>query len=172
MRQQMKFLAEAGNYSTLQRLYGANYGWPYSPQPSAAAAAAAMAALNPMAASSVDLYYRQAALQKPLAYRLFPPGLPLLPLPSDSLRTGLEQPDLVRPDILRPELLRPDILRFPEAFRGVQLGEDKVEADEVRSSDGGRSPVATDLRVRSSPELRGETSPSYFNREGSPYPSP
>ena len=49
----LELLAEAGNYASLQRMYGA------------AAAAASM-----------DLYYRQAAaaaaLQKPLPYRLYP----------------------------------------------------------------------------------------------------
>nr|XP_027222625.1 barH-like 1 homeobox protein [Penaeus vannamei] len=78
----LELLAEAGNYAAVQRLYSAPYGWPYPPQPSSAAAAAAAAAASP-AAASVDLYYRQAAaaaaLQKPLAYRLYPPGLPILP---------------------------------------------------------------------------------------------
>ncbi|KAL7647655.1 UNVERIFIED_CONTAM: hypothetical protein RMT77_001263 [Armadillidium vulgare] len=96
----LELLAEAGNYAAVQRLYSTSYGWPYSPQPnSAAAAAAAAAALSPVAASSVDMYYRQ-ALQKPLAYRLFPPTIPLMHLQTDHLR-----------DSLRPELLRPDFLR-------------------------------------------------------------
>ena len=125
----LELLAEAGNYAALQRLYGTSaYTWPYSNQPSAAAAAAA-AALNP-AAASVDLYYRQAAaaaaLQKPLAYRMYPPGLPLLPtaaLQQDTLRTSSFQHsaadplrDVLRPTELRPEAPRPDTLR-PEALR-------------------------------------------------------
>ncbi|KAK4026984.1 hypothetical protein OUZ56_016005 [Daphnia magna] len=75
----LELLAEAGNYASLQRMYGGGngYGWPYGPMsqgpppgpPNSAAAAAA-------AAASMDLYYRQAAaaaaLQKPLSYRLYP----------------------------------------------------------------------------------------------------
>ena len=75
----LELLAEAGNYASLQRMYGGGngYGWPYGPvapgpppgPPNSAAAAAA-------AAASMDLYYRQAAaaaaLQKPLPYRLYP----------------------------------------------------------------------------------------------------
>lgn len=75
----LELLAEAGNYASLQRMYGSanGYGWPYGPvapgpppgPPNSAAAAAA-------AAASMDLYYRQAAaaaaLQKPLPYRLYP----------------------------------------------------------------------------------------------------
>lgn len=73
-------LAEAGNFAAFQSLYGRPPyigGWPYPQVPSA----------NP--ASTIDLYYRQAAaaaaLQKPLPYRLYPgaPGLtPLIPGPS------------------------------------------------------------------------------------------
>lgn len=108
----LELLAEAGNYAALQRLYGPSYGWPYPPQPSTAAAAAAAAALVP-AAASVDLYYRQAAaaaaLQKPLAYRLYPPGLPILPqVASDPLR------DALRPEAMRPGLRldsTPDLLK-------------------------------------------------------------
>ncbi|XP_064113480.1 barH-like 1 homeobox protein [Macrobrachium nipponense] len=124
----LELLAEAGNYAALQRLYGPTYGWPYPPQPAsaAAAAAAAAAALSP-AAASVDLYYRQAAaaaaLQKPLAYRLYPPGLPILPhVTSDPLRDALRpealRPEAVRADVLRPEL-RHDALRLerPELFK-------------------------------------------------------
>ncbi|XP_050692943.1 barH-like 1 homeobox protein isoform X2 [Eriocheir sinensis] len=115
----LELLAEAGNYAALQRLYGPSYSWPYPPQPATAAAAAAAAALGP-AAASVDLYYRQAAaaaaLQKPLAYRLYPPGLPLLPhMSSDPLRDALRpealRPDAVRHDLLKPEL-RPDAARL------------------------------------------------------------
>ena len=82
----------------------------------------------------MDLYYRQAALQKPLPYRLFPPGLPLLPL------TSAAATDPIR-DALRSELTRPppgaaaaaaaaaaaglsdfrqenlDLMRVPEALR-------------------------------------------------------
>ncbi|XP_066976962.1 barH-like 1 homeobox protein [Macrobrachium rosenbergii] len=128
----LELLAEAGNYAALQRLYGPTYGWPYPPQPaSAAAAAAAAAALSP-AAASVDLYYRQAAaaaaLQKPLAYRLYPPGLPILPhVTSDPLRDALRpealRPEAVRPDVLRPEL-RHDALRLerPELFKNDAVG--------------------------------------------------
>ena len=75
----LELLAEAGNYASLQRMYGGGngYGWTYGPMtqgpppgpPNSAAAAAA-------AAASMDLYYRQAAaaaaLQKPLPYRLYP----------------------------------------------------------------------------------------------------
>ena len=70
-------MAEAGNYVSLQRMYGGanGYGWPYGPMsqgpppgpPNSAAAAAA---------ASTDLYCRQAAAaatqQKPLPYRLYP----------------------------------------------------------------------------------------------------
>lgn len=79
----MELLAEAGNYAAFQRLYGAPpYGCWYPPQsgPSAAAPSAA------------DIYYRQAAaaaavtLQKPLPYRLYPPGMGLgIPGPSAHL---------------------------------------------------------------------------------------
>ncbi|XP_042873949.1 barH-like 1 homeobox protein [Penaeus japonicus] len=112
----LELLAEAGNYAALQRLYGPAYGWPYPPQPSSAAAAAAAAAALSPAAASVDLYYRQAAaaaaLQKPLAYRLYPPGLPILPpVSSDPLRDAL-RPEALRPEALRPELLRQEALRL------------------------------------------------------------
>ena len=119
----LELLAEAGNYAALQRLYGPSYSWPYAPQPTtAAAAAAAAAALGP--AASVDLYYRHAAaaaaLQKPLAYRLYPPGLPLLPhMSSDPLRDAL-RPEALRPDTVRPEAVRPDFLKpdlRPDAAR-------------------------------------------------------
>ncbi|XP_071530706.1 uncharacterized protein [Panulirus ornatus] len=109
----LELLAEAGNYAALQRLYGPSYGWPYPPQPSTAAAAAAAAAALSPAAASVDLYYRQAAaaaaLQKPLAYRLYPPGLPILPqMSADPLRDAL-RPETLRPEAVRPELLRPEL---------------------------------------------------------------
>lgn len=78
----LELLAEAGNYAAFQRLYGAPpYGCWYPPQsgPSAAPSAA-------------DIYYRQAAaaaavtLQKPLPYRLYPPGMGLgIPGPSAHL---------------------------------------------------------------------------------------
>ncbi|XP_022912311.1 homeobox protein B-H1-like [Onthophagus taurus] len=80
----LELLAEAGNYAAFQRLYGAPpYGCWYPPQsgPSAAPSAA-------------DLYYRQAAaaaavtLQKPLPYRLYPPGMGLgIPGPSAHLNS-------------------------------------------------------------------------------------
>lgn len=114
----LELLAEAGNYAAVQRIYSP-YGWPYPPQPSSAAAAAAAAAALSPAAASVDLYYRQAAaaaaLQKPLAYRLYPPGLPILPhVSSEPLRDAL-RPEAIRPELLRPELrpdsLRPDLLK-------------------------------------------------------------
>lgn len=122
----LELLAEAGNYAAVQRLYGAPYGWPYPPQPNAAAAAAA---LNP-AALSVDLYYRQAAaaaaLQKPLAYRFSPYGLPMLPhMAADPLRDALRpealQPENLRADPLRPDALRPDAPIRPEALRTEAL---------------------------------------------------
>ncbi|CAL4250139.1 unnamed protein product, partial [Meganyctiphanes norvegica] len=116
----LELLAEAGNYAAVQRLYGAPYGWPYPPQPSVAAA------LNP-----VDLYYRQAAaaaaLQKPLAYRLSPYGLPLLPhMASDPLRDAIRQHEALQSDALRADHLRPDALRpeaplRPEALRSDAL---------------------------------------------------
>ncbi|XP_030766507.1 homeobox protein B-H1-like [Sitophilus oryzae] len=68
----LELLAEAGNYAAFQRIYGGPpYGCWYPPQNAGPAAA-------PTAA---DLYYRQAAaaaaatLQKPLPYRLYPPGM-------------------------------------------------------------------------------------------------
>ncbi|XP_031333907.1 homeobox protein B-H1-like [Photinus pyralis] len=79
----LELLAEAGNYAAFQRLYGAPpYSCWYPPQsgPSAATPSAA------------DIYYRQAAaaaaatLQKPLPYRLYPPGIGLgMPGPSAHL---------------------------------------------------------------------------------------
>ena len=80
----LELLAEAGNFAAVQRLYGSPGGycptWPYPPQTSTMAASAAAAAA--LAMSPVDLYYRQAAaaaaLQKPMAFRLYPPGLQLL----------------------------------------------------------------------------------------------
>ncbi|XP_018330435.1 homeobox protein B-H1-like [Agrilus planipennis] len=79
----LELLAEAGNYAAFQRLYGAPpYGCWYPPQSGPAAAAP----------SAADLYYRQAAaaaavtLQKPLPYRLYPPGIGLgIPGPSSHL---------------------------------------------------------------------------------------
>lgn len=141
----LELLAEAGNYAALQRLYGSAYGWPYPNQPTAAAAAAA---LNP-AAASVDLYYRQAAaaaaLQKPLAYRLYPPGLPLLPtasLQQDALRTSNFPPsdhlrDVLRPE-LRPEAPRPETFR-PEALRLDLFRPDLLRNDHLKLSESPRS---------------------------------
>ncbi|CAL4102068.1 unnamed protein product [Meganyctiphanes norvegica] len=178
----LELLAEAGNYAAFQRLYGQPYGWPYPPQPNGMAAAAAAAfnpaaALNP-AAASVDLYYRQAAaaaaLQKPLAYRLSPYGLPLLPnLSADPLRDAL-RPDALRPDAMRHEAtLRHDPLKLdigrlePRLFypdlKMVSPAHETEEAEpgELRSllplrplasPDGGsHCSSPTDLRVRASP---------------------
>lgn len=71
----LELLAEAGNYAAFQRLYGAPpYGCWYPPQGGAPGAPGA---------GPADLYYRQAAaaaavtLQKPLPYRLYPPGIGL-----------------------------------------------------------------------------------------------
>nr|CAH7739284.1 unnamed protein product [Callosobruchus chinensis] len=71
----LELLAEAGNYAAFQRLYGAPpYGCWYPAAPQAAGPAATAAP------SPADIYYRQAAaaaaatLQKPLPYRLYPPG--------------------------------------------------------------------------------------------------
>ncbi|RXG52177.1 Homeobox protein B-H2 [Armadillidium vulgare] len=146
----LELLAEAGNYAALQRLYGSGYAWPYPPQPSSAAAAAAAAAALTPGASSVDLYYRQAALQKPLAYRLFPPGLPLIPLQTDPLREALRPdalrqdfrpesllPESVRQEAFRNDLLRPDIIRIPEALRPTFLHrEDSIKAESSIASNG------------------------------------
>lgn len=80
----LELLAEAGNYAAFQRLYGtpAAYGCWYPPQTAGPTAAP----------SAADLYYRQAAaaaaatLQKPLPYRLYPPGIGLgMPGPSAHL---------------------------------------------------------------------------------------
>lgn len=79
----LELLAEAGNYAAFQRLYGAPaYGCWYPPQ----------TAGPPAAPSAADIYYRQAAaaaaatLQKPLPYRLYPPGMGLgMPGPSAHL---------------------------------------------------------------------------------------
>lgn len=187
----MELLAEAGNYAAVQRLYGtAGYGWPYSPQPSsAAAAAAAAAALTPAAASSVDMYYRQAALQKPLAYRLFPPGLPLLPLQAEPLREVIRpdalrqefRPDTLlseslRQDVFRADLLRPDILRIPEALRPTFLHREeavKTEtppsgpaegADERGLSKSPLSPIA----LTPSPQDLNPSAPTDLRIKGSP----
>ncbi|CAG9764379.1 unnamed protein product [Ceutorhynchus assimilis] len=79
----LELLAEAGNYAAFQRLYGGPpYGCWYPPQNA-----------GPQAApTAADLYYRQAAaaaaatLQKPLPYRLYPPGMGLgIPGPSAHL---------------------------------------------------------------------------------------
>ncbi|CAN7993994.1 unnamed protein product, partial [Ixodes hexagonus] len=70
----LELLAEAGNYAAVQRMLQTAPYWlssytGLSPQSS----------LSTMAA--LDLYYRQAALQKPMAYRLYPgvPGVPGVP---------------------------------------------------------------------------------------------
>ncbi|XP_045585696.1 barH-like 1 homeobox protein [Procambarus clarkii] len=167
----LELLAEAGNYAAVQRIYSAPYGWPYPPQPSsaAAAAAAAAAALSP-AAASVDLYYRQAAaaaaLQKPLAYRLYPPGLPILPpMHSDPLRDAL-RPEALRPETIRPEALRPelrhDALRH-EMLRQETLRPEALRPDVLRSlasSMAGGSPlVGSALTVTASLPSSPLTSP-------------
>ncbi|XP_019880568.1 homeobox protein B-H1-like [Aethina tumida] len=79
----LELLAEAGNYAAFQRLYGAPpYGCWYPPQTAGPTAPP----------SAADIYYRQAAaaaaatLQKPLPYRLYPPGMGLgMPGPSAHL---------------------------------------------------------------------------------------
>lgn len=65
----MELLAEAGNFAAFQRLYGGSPylgAWQYP---------GAQAAHGPPPASSIDLYYRQAAaaaaMQKPLPYSLY-----------------------------------------------------------------------------------------------------
>ena len=70
----MELLAEAGNVAALQRIYGGSgVPWPYP----------AVAGLPPQSLPAVPpplsaAYYSQlAAVQKPLAYRVFPPGLGL-----------------------------------------------------------------------------------------------
>ncbi|ROT69343.1 putative homeobox protein [Penaeus vannamei] len=58
--------------------------------------------------------------RKPLAYRLYPPGLPILPpVPAaDPLRDAL-RPEALRPEAIRPELLRQEALRLdrPELLK-------------------------------------------------------
>ncbi|XP_068216333.1 barH-like 1 homeobox protein [Palaemon carinicauda] len=174
----LELLAEAGNYAAVQRLYSTPYGWPYPPQaPSAAAAAAAAAALSPSAAS-MDLYYRQAAaaaaLQKPLAYRLYPTGLPMLPhlaATSDPLRDAL-RPETIRPEALRPELrhdtLRQEMLRQDlrsEAFRPEALRPDVLRslASSMTSSSLAGSSLTVTASLPSSPltsPLSSSSSPS------------
>ena len=67
----MELLAEAGNVAALQRIYGGSgVPWPYP----GVAGLPPPAAVPPLNAA----YYSQlAAIQKPLAYRVFPPGLGL-----------------------------------------------------------------------------------------------
>lgn len=68
----MELLAEAGNVAALQRLYGgAGAPWPYPLQQQPLPPVGVPSPLN-------AAYYSQlAAIQKPLAYRMFPPGLAL-----------------------------------------------------------------------------------------------
>ncbi|KAG7173634.1 Homeobox protein B-H1-like, partial [Homarus americanus] len=180
----LELLAEAGNYAAVQRIYSTPYGWPYPPQPSAAAAAAAAAALSP--AASVDLYYRQAAaaaaLQKPLAYRLYPPGLPILsPMHSDPLRDAL-RPEALRPETIRPEALRPelrhDALRHEmlrQDLRSETLRPEALRPDVLRSlacSMAGGSPlVGSSLTVTASLPSSPLTSPLSSSASPSPLSS-
>ncbi|KAK8739115.1 hypothetical protein OTU49_003487 [Cherax quadricarinatus] len=181
----LELLAEAGNYAAVQRIYSSPYGWPYPPQPSsAAAAAAAAAALSP--AASVDLYYRQAAaaaaLQKPLAYRLYPPGLPILPpMHSDPLRDAL-RPEALRPETIRPEALRPelrhDALRHEmlrQDLRSETLRPEALRSDVLRSlasSMVGSSPLpGSSLTVTASLPSSPLTSPLSSSASPSPLSS-
>ncbi|KAK4322559.1 hypothetical protein Pmani_006685 [Petrolisthes manimaculis] len=182
----LELLAEAGNYAAVQRIYSAPYGWPYPPQPSSAAAAAAAAAALSPAAASVDLYYRQAAaaaaLQKPLAYRLYPPGLPMLPhIPSDPLRDAL-RPEALRPETIRPEALRPDFrhdaLRHEmlrQDLRSETLRPEAFRPDVLRSlasSMPGGSPLpGTSLTVTASLPSSPLTSPLSSSASPSPLSS-
>lgn len=91
----LELLAEAGNYVALQNLYPGYPNWPNYPGPSPAGLPLARSA-----PSAAELFYRQQAavsaavstLQKPLAYRLYPPGMGLLPGPSSTLPGGLPPP--------------------------------------------------------------------------------
>ncbi|XP_052121352.1 homeobox protein B-H2-like [Frankliniella occidentalis] len=87
----LELLAEAGNYVALQNLYPGYPNWPNLPNypgPSPAGLP-----LPRSAPSAAEIFYRQQAavsaavstLQKPLAYRLYPPGMGLLPGPSAAL---------------------------------------------------------------------------------------
>lgn len=87
----LELLAEAGNYVALQNLYPGYPNWPNLPNyPGPAPGGLPLARSAPSAA---ELFYRQQAavsaavstLQKPLAYRLYPPGMGLLPGPSSAL---------------------------------------------------------------------------------------
>lgn len=90
----LELLAEAGNYVALQNLYPGYPNWPNYPGPSPAALPLRSAP------SAAELFYRQQAavsaavstLQKPLAYRLYPPGMGLLPGPSSGMPGGLPPP--------------------------------------------------------------------------------
>ena len=144
--------------AAVQRLYNPGY-WPYPAQPSVATAA-----LNP---ASVDLYYRQAAaaaaLQKPLAYRLYPPGLPLLPagLTHDPLRDAL-RPEL-RLDTLRHEALRPDVIR-PEALRSLVSSGSPIPLSAAS--------LTVSASMPSSPLTSPLSSSSPISASGSPLPPP
>uniref|UniRef100_T1JI17 Homeobox domain-containing protein n=1 Tax=Strigamia maritima TaxID=126957 RepID=T1JI17_STRMM len=61
----LELLAEAGNYASFHRLYGTPS--PYWPYPSASV----------LPTSTTDLFFRHAALQKPLACRIYPSTAPL-----------------------------------------------------------------------------------------------
>ena len=159
---------------------GAGGYWPYPPTHPSIATATAAATLNP----ALDAYYRQiatqAALQKPLAYRVYPPSLPLLPAalqqdmrpgaaaglpPHDPLRDSLVRPELRLPvDALRHEALRSEIIR-PEALRSL-----------VQSSGSPIPPLsASSLTVTSSIPSSPLTSPlsssSPLSTSGSPLSS-
>ncbi|XP_064458107.1 homeobox protein B-H2-like [Ornithodoros turicata] len=83
----LELLAEAGNYAAVQRMLQSSPYWL-----SSYSGVASQSSLGAMAA--LDLYYRQAALQKPMAYRLYPgvPGVP--PIPTQATATnGLPGPN-------------------------------------------------------------------------------
>ncbi|KAL1131407.1 hypothetical protein AAG570_011024, partial [Ranatra chinensis] len=126
----LELLAEAGNYAAFQRLYGG---------PAAAAAAAAYGCWPyPGAApASGDLYYRQAAaaaaaaatLQKPLAYRLYPPPPPV-PGPSHVPPPGPAPPAYYPPPAV-PRTPSPPLQQPPHS-----PADSKAESLDVEESPG------------------------------------
>ncbi|XP_018020076.2 barH-like 1 homeobox protein [Hyalella azteca] len=123
----LELLAEAGNFAAVQRLYGtaAGYCHPWSyppPQTAVPAGIAASAAAAALGMSPVDLYYRQAAaaLQKPLAFRLYPPpGLQLLaPSAAAAAAAASAAADPLR-DALRPDVSE-TLSRSAESLRTQQ----------------------------------------------------